>query len=83
MVLDWMVNATVAALHRYEHVVIGHLFSALPTLGLGEADVSPDLVDSLAIAAANPTLELRWPSAESVPRHVLCGHFCDAVSHCC
>ncbi len=52
MVLDWMVNGTAAALHSHEHVVIGHLFSALPTLGLGEGDVSPDLVDSLAIAAA-------------------------------
>jgi putative hydrolase len=52
MVLDWMVNATAAALHRHEHVVIGHLFSALPTLGLGEGDVAPELVDSLAIAAA-------------------------------
>jgi putative hydrolase len=52
MVLDWMVSGTAAALHCHQHVVIGHLFSALPTLGLVEGDVSPDLVDSLAIAAA-------------------------------
>jgi len=52
MVLDWMGSATAAALYRHEHVVIGHLFSALPTLRLGEGDVAPELVDSLAIAAA-------------------------------
>jgi len=52
MILQWMVEGTAAALHRHEHVVIGHLFSALPTLGLEEEDVSPDLIDSLAIAAA-------------------------------
>ena len=52
MILQWMVEGTAAALHRHEHVVIGHLFSALPTLGLEEQDVSPDLIDSLAIAAA-------------------------------
>jgi putative hydrolase len=52
MVLDWMVSATAAALHSHEHVVIGHLFSTLPTLGLEEGDVAPELVDSLAIAAA-------------------------------
>lgn len=36
MVLDWMVNGTAAALHCHQHVVIEHLFSALPTLGLVE-----------------------------------------------
>ncbi len=52
MILRWMVDGTAAALHRHEHVVIGHLFSVLPTLGLEEGDVSPELVDLLAIAAA-------------------------------
>jgi putative hydrolase len=52
MILEWMVAGTIAALHGNEHVVIAHLFSALPTLGLSEYDVSPELVDSLAIAAA-------------------------------
>lgn len=52
LILRWMVAGTTAALHRHEHVVIGHLFSALPTLGLGEGDVPPGLVNSLAIAAA-------------------------------
>jgi putative hydrolase len=52
MILRWMVKGTTAALHNCEHVVIAHLFSALPSLGLEERDVPPELVDSLAIAAA-------------------------------
>ena len=53
MILSWIVDGTAAALHGHEHIVIGHLFSALPSLGLEEEDVSPDLIDSLAIAAAD------------------------------
>jgi putative hydrolase len=53
MVLRWIVSGTVAALCRHEHLVIAHLFSVLPGLGLDERDVSPDLIDSLAIAAAD------------------------------
>jgi putative hydrolase len=52
MVLRWIVGGTVAALRHHEHLVIAHLFSVLPVLGLDERDVSPDLIDSLAIAAA-------------------------------
>lgn len=52
LVLRWMINGTAAAVRRHEQVVIAHLFSVLPELGLREMDVSPDLVDSLAIAAA-------------------------------
>jgi putative hydrolase len=72
MVLRWMVDGTAAALHRHEHVVIGHLFSALPTLGLEEGDVSPELVDSLAIAAAESDARIvvdeRWrcPTARTL-----------------
>jgi putative hydrolase len=52
MVLRWMVSGTVAAVSRHEHLVIAHLFSVLPKLGLEEGEISPDLVDSLAVAAA-------------------------------
>jgi len=52
LVLRWIVSGTVAAVRRHEHLVIAHLFSVLPKLGLEERDVSPDLIDSLAIAAA-------------------------------
>jgi putative hydrolase len=52
MVLRWVVSGTVAALCHHEHLVIAHLFSVLPELGLDERDVPPDLIDSLAVAAA-------------------------------
>ncbi len=52
MVLRWIVSATVAAVHHREHLVIAHLFSVLPGLGLDERDVPLDLIDSLATAAA-------------------------------
>lgn len=52
MVLRWIVDGTAAAVRDHEHVVIAHLFSVLPELGLEEGDVPPDLVDSLAVAAA-------------------------------
>jgi putative hydrolase len=53
MILGWMVAGTVAALHCHEHVVIAHLFSALPSLGLSERDVPGEMVDSLVVAAAD------------------------------
>jgi putative hydrolase len=52
MVLRWIVSGMLAAVRHHEHLVIAHLFSVLPGLGLDERDVSPDLIDSLAIAAA-------------------------------
>jgi putative hydrolase len=58
MVLGWIVGGTVAALRHQENLVIAHLFSVLPKLGLTEADVSPELVDSLAIAAAESNAQI-------------------------
>ena len=52
MILSWMIAGTAAALHRGKNVVIAHPFSALPSLGLEEGDVPPELIDSLAFAAA-------------------------------
>jgi putative hydrolase len=52
IVLRWIVSGTVAAVRRHEHLVIAHLFSVLPKLGLEEGEVSPELVDSIAVAAA-------------------------------
>ena len=52
LVLRWVIDGTAAAIRRPGNVVIGHLFSVLPTLGLREADVSLELIDSLAAAAA-------------------------------
>lgn len=72
MILRWMVNGTAAALHSHEHVVIAHLFSALPSLGLDERDVPPELLDSLASAAAESDARIvvderrRCPSARTL-----------------
>ena len=52
MVLRWMVNGTAAAVRHQDHAVIAHLFGVLPTLGLNEGDVPLELIDMLAIAAA-------------------------------
>ncbi len=51
-VLGWIVAGTAAAVSRYESVVIAHLFSVLPKIGLEEGDVPPALLASLADAAA-------------------------------
>jgi putative hydrolase len=68
-ILQWMVAGTAAALHHHEHVVIAHLFSALPSLGLEEGDVAPELIDSLAIAAAESDAQIvvdeRWRCPEA------------------
>lgn len=64
LVLRWMVSGTVAAVSHHEHLVIAHLFSVLPKLGLEEGEISPDLIDSLAIAAAESDARIvvdeRW-----------------------
>jgi len=63
-ILGWMVAGTVAALRCHQHVVIAHLFSALPSLGLSEGDVPAEMVDSLVIAAAESNARIgvdeRW-----------------------
>jgi putative hydrolase len=51
-VVESLVAATAAALHYPAQMVIAHLFSVLPKLGLTELDVPPHLVDSLAASAA-------------------------------
>jgi putative hydrolase len=72
VILNWMVAGTAAALQRHQHVVIAHLFSALPSLGLDENDVPLELVDSLAIAAAESGAEIvvdelrRCPAARTL-----------------
>ncbi len=72
MVLRWIVSGTAAALRRHEHLVIAHLFSVLPELGLEEGDVSPELIDSLAVAAAESDARIvvdeRWkcPTARTL-----------------
>ena len=70
--VEALVAATAAAVRRYDHVVIAHLFSVLPKLGLAEDDVPLALVDELAAAAAERGARIevdeRWrcPSARTL-----------------
>jgi putative hydrolase len=72
MILQWLIAGTAAALHHHEHVAIAHLFSALPSLGLVERDVAPELIDALATAAAESDAQIvvderrRCPTARTL-----------------
>ncbi len=71
-VVDDLVAATVGAVREYENVVIAHLFSVLPKIGLSEADVSEEQLERLAAgtAAGGGRVEIseRWkcPNARSL-----------------
>ncbi len=70
--VEWIVEATAAAVRKRDDVVIAHLFSVLPKIGLEEAGVPLDLLESLAAnaAAAGARIEVdeRWrcPSARTL-----------------
>jgi putative hydrolase len=51
-VIEAIVTSTSGAVQRHRAVVIAHLFSVLPKLGLTEAEVPSALLDDLAEAAA-------------------------------
>ena len=71
-VLEWIVGSTEAAVRRYDDVVICHLFSVLPKLGIAEDEVPLELIESLADAAAERGAQIeideRWscPSARTI-----------------
>jgi putative hydrolase len=71
-VLAWIVDATAAVVRRRDDVVIAHLFSVLPKIGLGEDDVPSSLIEALADAAAASGARIevdeRWkcPSARTL-----------------
>jgi putative hydrolase len=71
-VVEALVAATAAAVRRYDHGVIAHLFSVLPKLGLREDVVPLALIDELAAAAAERGARIevdeRWrcPSARTL-----------------
>jgi putative hydrolase len=52
-VVQDIVRATAASVRRYDHVLIAHLFSVLPKIGVDEGDVPLELVDELARAAVD------------------------------
>lgn len=71
-VLRWIVGATATAVDRRRDVVIAHLFSVLPKIGLAEVDVPQGLLETLADAAAESGARIevdeRWkcPSARTL-----------------
>ena len=71
-VLSWIVAGTAAAIRRHHDVVIAHLFSVLPKIGLREADVPRHLIEALADTAAESGARIevdeRWkcPSVETL-----------------
>jgi putative hydrolase len=71
-VLEAIVTSTARALERPQQVVIAHLFSVLPKIGVDEADVPMALIEQLAddAAAHGAWIEIdeRWrcPSARTV-----------------
>ena len=71
-VLEAIVTSTARALRRPEQIVIAHLFSVLPKLGLHERDVPLALIERLADAArdhgAQIEIDERWrcPSPRTV-----------------
>ena len=71
-VIEAIVTSTGAAVRRYPRVVIAHLFSVLPKIGLSERDVAPELVAQLAAACSEGgacvEISERWrcPAAETL-----------------
>jgi putative hydrolase len=72
VVLVWLVAGTAAAIRRHQDVVIAHLFSVLPKIGLEEGDVPRHLIEALADTAAESRARIevdeRWkcPSVETL-----------------
>jgi putative hydrolase len=50
-VVGWIETATIATMAAHPGVLVAHLFSVLPKVGLTEADVSDERVERLAAAA--------------------------------
>jgi putative hydrolase len=71
-VVSAIVESTANAVRRHDGVVVAHLFSVLPKIGLEESDVRLELLDELAeaVASAGARIEIdeRWscPSARTV-----------------
>ena len=52
-VVDWIVSATIATIEAHPGVLIAHLFSVLPKIGLSERDVPARSIARIAGAAAH------------------------------
>ncbi len=70
--IEMLVSATCNAMLRYDRVVVAHLFSILPKIGIHESQVPQSALEQLAKTAAktNSSIEIdeRWacPSPRSV-----------------
>jgi putative hydrolase len=71
-VVGWIVDSTVRAIERHPHVLVAHLFSVLPKIGLNESAVTGAHLGRLAAAAVrhDAVVEIseRWrcPGARAV-----------------
>jgi putative hydrolase len=74
-VLEAIVTATANAVARQEDVVIAHLFSVLPKIGLAEAEVPAELVLGLAEAAAHNGARIEIDERWSCPAAVTLAPF--------
>jgi putative hydrolase len=74
-VLEAIVTATANAVARREDVVIAHLFSVLPKIGLVEAEVPAELVLGLAEAAARSGARIEIDERWSCPAAVTLAPF--------
>ena len=78
-VVDSIIDSTAAAVGRYDDVVIAHLFSVLPKIGVEEDAVPIESLERLADAAAacgaRIEVDERWscPSARTVAPFVARG----------
>ncbi len=78
-VMELLVRATCRAMCRHPGLVVAHLFSVLPKLGLNERDVPSTLVCELAAAAvatgSSFEVDERWrcPSSRTVRLLLACG----------
>src|SRR5581483_6546965 len=71
-VLDGLVDATIASMRRNastHRMVLAHLFSLVPKMGLAEDDVSDEAIDRLATAAAETSTIIEVSERWRCPGH--------------
>jgi putative hydrolase len=66
-VVEAIVSSTAGALQRHSPVVIAHLFSVLPKVGLSEDDVPEELLEELAVVTAQTGARIEVSERWSCP----------------
>ena len=70
--IEQLTSATVGTLHRYERIVLAHLFSIVRKVGLSEQDIPQEFIDEIAEAASQTggmvEIDERWrcPSVRTI-----------------